>query len=122
MSARGSIARSSKRAGFWPAWNASWSPSMTAATDNSRREWQGSLGVESARGRHERDPTGTGLKILVPVVGSEVSRRAAEVALALGKAANTTVTVLSVIAPEARTARRRLTTRLQDASETAREV
>jgi Kef-type K+ transport system membrane component KefB/nucleotide-binding universal stress UspA family protein len=86
------------------------------------RGFQGTLAVVSARGRHERDPTGTGLKILVPVVGSEVSRRAAEVALALGKAANATVTVLSVIAPEARTARRRLTTRLQDASETAREV
>jgi len=58
----------------------------------------------------------------VPVIGSEVSRRGAEVALALGKAAKTSVTVLSVIAPEVRTARKRIGARLQDAGETAREI
>src|SRR5262249_37919299 len=53
----------------------------------------GSIAVIAARGRHEVDP-GAGPKILVPVTGSDVSRRGAEVALALGKAAETRVTAL----------------------------
>ena len=58
----------------------------------------------------------------MPVTGSEVSRRSAEVALALGKAAGTPVTAVSVISPEARTARQRLGTRIRDASEASREI
>jgi Kef-type K+ transport system membrane component KefB/nucleotide-binding universal stress UspA family protein len=82
----------------------------------------GTLAVVTARGRHEIDPVGSGLKILVPVTGSEVSRRGAEVALALGKAANAPVTALSVIAPETRNARQRLSARIRDASEAAKEI
>src|SRR5262249_39330565 len=69
----------------------------------------GSIAVIAARGQHEADPA-TGPRILVPVTGSDVSRRGAEVALALGKAAGTRVTALSVIAPETGEARQRLDT------------
>jgi K+:H+ antiporter len=86
------------------------------------RAFPGSLAVISARGRHEIDPDYTGLKVLVPVTGSEVSRRGAEVALALGNAAGGPVTAISVISPEARTARQRVSTRVRDASEAAREI
>jgi Kef-type K+ transport system membrane component KefB/nucleotide-binding universal stress UspA family protein len=81
----------------------------------------GSIAVIAARGRHEVDAA-AGPKILVPVTGSDVSRRGAEVALALGKAAETRVTALSVIAPEARHARQRLGTRIRDAGEVGKEI
>jgi nucleotide-binding universal stress UspA family protein len=81
----------------------------------------GALAIVSARGVHEDDrdakPT-----ILVPVTGSEVSQRGAELAIALGKAASTTVTALSVITPEARDARNRYSARRRDARQTAKEL
>jgi Kef-type K+ transport system membrane component KefB/nucleotide-binding universal stress UspA family protein len=86
------------------------------------RAFQGSLAVISARGWHEANPSAKALKILVPVTGSEVSRHGAEVALALGKAADTPVTAISVISPELRKARQRFGTRVRDASEAAREI
>jgi nucleotide-binding universal stress UspA family protein len=86
------------------------------------RSFPGSVAIISARGRHEVDPATAGFNILVPVTGSEVSRRGAEVALALGKAANTSVTALTVIAPESRNARQRFGVRIRDASEIAKEI
>jgi Kef-type K+ transport system membrane component KefB/nucleotide-binding universal stress UspA family protein len=86
------------------------------------RSFQGSLAVITARGGHEIEPATQGLKILVPVTGSEVSRRGAEVALALGRAAEMPVTALSVIAPEQQRFRQRFGTRVSDATETAKEI
>jgi nucleotide-binding universal stress UspA family protein len=86
------------------------------------RGFPGTLAVITARGHHEREPLEANLKILVPVTGSEVSRRGAEAALLLGKAAAAPVTALSVIAPEARSARERLGARIRDAGETAQEI
>src|SRR5262249_27000291 len=86
------------------------------------RGFPGSLAIISARGRHEIDPASVGPNILVAVTGSEVSRHGAEVALALGKAANTPVTALSVIAPESRNARQRFGVRIREASEVAKEI
>jgi Kef-type K+ transport system membrane component KefB/nucleotide-binding universal stress UspA family protein len=81
----------------------------------------GAIAVIAARGRHQADPA-AGPKILVPVTGSDVSRRGAEVALALGKAHQARVTALSVIAPEARHDRQRLGARIRDAGEVGKEI
>jgi nucleotide-binding universal stress UspA family protein len=73
------------------------------------RGFEGPLAVAVARGVQVEDPLRTGLDILVPVTGTEVSRRAAEVALALAQASSTPVTALYVLSssPGAITVRRR---------------
>ena len=81
----------------------------------------GAFAVITARGSHEIDPA-KGLRILVPVTGSEVSRRGAEVALALGRAAEMPIAALSVIAPEQQRTRQRFGTRASDATEAAKEI
>ncbi|HEY5080940.1 MAG TPA: cation:proton antiporter [Bauldia sp.] len=83
----------------------------------------GSLGIVTARGRHRRDPADPNLKILVPVTGSEVSRHGAEFALALARAAKSGVTALTVIPPDAGTARQRYGgARGRDAAEVGKEI
>jgi Kef-type K+ transport system membrane component KefB/nucleotide-binding universal stress UspA family protein len=57
--------------------------------------FEGPLGVAVARGRHREDPTRR-LKILVPVSGNNVSRRAAEVGVMLARAQDVPVTFLYV--------------------------
>jgi nucleotide-binding universal stress UspA family protein len=57
--------------------------------------FEGPLGVTIARGKHRKDPTRR-LKILVPVSGNNVSRRAAEVAVMLARAQGVPVTFLYV--------------------------
>ncbi len=69
--------------------------------------FQGPLAVAIARGVHADDPLGAELRILIPVTGTEVSRRGAEVGLALARAANASVTALHVAGAAARTARHR---------------
>ncbi len=86
------------------------------------RSFPGSLAIISGRGHHDIDPTDKNLKILIPVTGSQVSRHGAEFALALAKAAEGSVTALSVITPEARNNRQRYSARLRDAGETAKEI
>jgi nucleotide-binding universal stress UspA family protein len=58
-------------------------------------DFEGSLGVAIARGAHREDPTRR-LKILVPVSGNNVSRRAAEVAVMLARAQDVPITFLYV--------------------------
>jgi nucleotide-binding universal stress UspA family protein len=56
----------------------------------------GPLGVVIGRGPHLEDPTVSRFKILVPVSGNNVSRRAAEVAVALARANDIPITFLYV--------------------------
>jgi nucleotide-binding universal stress UspA family protein len=58
--------------------------------------FDGALGIVAGRGRHRSNPLGSGLNILVPVNGTEVSRRAAEVGIALARAADAPITALTV--------------------------
>jgi Kef-type K+ transport system membrane component KefB/nucleotide-binding universal stress UspA family protein len=85
----------------------------------------GSLAIVAARDGLRRDPTRKNPKILVPVTGSEVSRRGAEIALALAKAAGTPLTAITVLPPDASRARQRYGDgrgRFRDAAETAKEL
>ena len=58
--------------------------------------FEGPLGIVAAKGIHLQQPDRGPLHILVPVNGTEVSRRAAEVALAIGHACDCPVTALYV--------------------------
>jgi nucleotide-binding universal stress UspA family protein len=57
-------------------------------------EFKGPLAIILARGPHRDDPDCVGRDILVPVSGTEFSRRGAEFALALARASDASVTVL----------------------------
>jgi nucleotide-binding universal stress UspA family protein len=59
--------------------------------------FEGPLAVALARGAHVQQPPGRSLNILVPVRGNKVSRRGAEVALALARAGKGAVTALYVM-------------------------
>jgi nucleotide-binding universal stress UspA family protein len=59
--------------------------------------FEGPLAVAVARGAHVQQPPGRSLNILVPVRGNKVSRRGAEVALALARAGTGAVTALYVM-------------------------
>jgi nucleotide-binding universal stress UspA family protein len=72
-------------------------------------EFKGAYAIVAARGAHRRPGIGRALNILVPVTGTLYSRRAAEVALALARADNGSVTALYV-APQRRSWRRRVPT------------
>jgi nucleotide-binding universal stress UspA family protein len=71
------------------------------------RGFEGPLAVAVARGMQVEDPLRTGLDILVPVTGTEVSRRGAEVALVLARATNASVMALYVTNAARGMARRR---------------
>jgi Kef-type K+ transport system membrane component KefB/nucleotide-binding universal stress UspA family protein len=73
-------------------------------------EFKGPLAIAAARGPHRRAGTGRPLDILVPVNGTAYSRRAAELALALARADNGSVTALYVAMPNRRSWQRRLAT------------
>lgn len=62
----------------------------------SARAFHGPLAVVVARGPHERDPVGAPLRILAPVTGAIQTRRSAEVAIELARAARAHLTVLFV--------------------------
>jgi Kef-type K+ transport system membrane component KefB/nucleotide-binding universal stress UspA family protein len=64
-------------------------------------EFKGPFAITEARGSHHRAGNGRVLDILVPVTGTPYSRRAAELALALARADNGSVTALYV-APQRR--------------------
>jgi len=86
------------------------------------RVFPGSLAVVAARGPHHRDPQRAPFDVLVPVTGTEVSRRGAEVALAIAKAAGSPLMVLSVLPPSAGIERERLATARRDAAEAVKEI
>jgi Kef-type K+ transport system membrane component KefB/nucleotide-binding universal stress UspA family protein len=58
--------------------------------------FEGPLAVVDARDEHRDEPLASKLSILVPVNGTDVSRRAAEVAIVLARASKTALTVLYV--------------------------
>ncbi len=58
--------------------------------------FEGPSVLVAGAGWHLEQPEQCPAKILVPVAGTDVSRRAAEVAIAIGRACNATVTVLYV--------------------------
>lgn len=76
-----------------------------AGVSQAAARFDGPVAVVTARGRHVDAPTGGKLNILTVVTGTEVSRRGAEVALALGRAAGAPVTALYVGVSLVRTAR-----------------
>jgi Kef-type K+ transport system membrane component KefB/nucleotide-binding universal stress UspA family protein len=59
--------------------------------------YEGPLAVVVARGPHVDSPQDGGLNILVPIRGNKVSRRAAEVALALEETSDSSMTALYVL-------------------------
>ncbi|HVY58647.1 MAG TPA: cation:proton antiporter [Xanthobacteraceae bacterium] len=58
--------------------------------------FRGPLAIVRARGQHLARPVQSRLRILVPITGSAISRRAAEIALTLARASNTRCTALLV--------------------------
>jgi nucleotide-binding universal stress UspA family protein len=86
------------------------------------RGFEGSIAIVVARGPHEADPEGSRLNILVPITGSEVSRRGAELAVVLAKAAKAPITALSVLSANAGSLRDRLGTARRDAAEVVKEI
>jgi len=70
------------------------------------RDFEGSIAVIIARGAHAKDPIGADLKVLTPVTGNENSRRGAEIALTIAKAADAEAAALFVISREAKNKRR----------------
>ncbi|MGD9845152.1 MAG: cation:proton antiporter [Variibacter sp.] len=64
--------------------------------------FEGSMMIVDARGDHQVDPLGAKLNFLTPVTGNETSRRGAEVAITVARAAKGLATALFVINPEAR--------------------
>ncbi len=85
-------------------------------------EFEEALAVVTARGIHETDPLGAPLNILVAITGSEVSRRGAEVAIAIAKAAKAPITALSVARAGASTARQRVVTAKRDDDAILKEI
>jgi nucleotide-binding universal stress UspA family protein len=58
--------------------------------------FEGPLAIVAASGKHLREPERSPLDILVPVNGTEVSRRAAEVALAIARSCGSPIAALYV--------------------------
>ena len=66
---------------------------------DAARAFEGPVAVAIARGAHQRAPTTATLRILAPVTGSAQTRRAAEVAVELARAARADLTVLFLPPP-----------------------
>ena len=60
------------------------------------RAYEGPSAVVVARGVHDDDPIGGPIKILTPITGTAVSRRAAEVSIELARATDAEITILYV--------------------------
>ncbi|HLJ20321.1 MAG TPA: cation:proton antiporter [Stellaceae bacterium] len=69
--------------------------------------FEGPLMIVRARGSHLREPLASGFRIVLPVTGTDVSRRAAEIAIALARAANVPVTAIHASTPVPDQARNR---------------
>ncbi len=59
-------------------------------------EFDGPVVLVEARGANQQDPVGSGLDILVPITGTQDSRRALEVAIALARADTGSLTLINV--------------------------
>src|SRR5207302_509543 len=66
--------------------------------------FEGPLALVVARGKHEQNPLMNPLRILVPVTGTEASRRAAELAIAIARANHVPITALYVVGGSDQTA------------------
>jgi Kef-type K+ transport system membrane component KefB/nucleotide-binding universal stress UspA family protein len=77
---------------------------FSARTAKILQGFNGVTGVVVARGDYPRGPREGSLNILVPVTGTDYSRRAAEVAVAIAKACKCGVTALNVSRPPDETA------------------
>ncbi|MBN8958437.1 MAG: cation:proton antiporter [Rhizobiales bacterium] len=75
---------------------------FTADLSKLAAAFEGSMMIVDARSDHQTDPLGAKLDFLTPVTGNETSRRGAEVAIAIARAAKGSATALSVINPETR--------------------
>jgi len=71
-------------------------------------EFEGPLAIVAARGVHLERPLRSALNILVPVTGTEASRRAAEIGIAIARAAGAPVTALYVSTGRSKRAARTL--------------
>jgi nucleotide-binding universal stress UspA family protein len=71
-------------------------------------EFAGPLAIVDARGMHLERPLQSALNILVPVTGTEASRRAAEIGIAIAQALGAPVTALYVSTGRSRRAARSL--------------
>ncbi len=71
-------------------------------------EFEGPLAIVAARGVHLERPLQSALNILVPVTGTEASRRAAEIGIAIAQAAGAPVTALYVSTGRSKRAARNL--------------
>ena len=60
------------------------------------RAYAGPSAVVLARGVHDDDPIGGRIKILAPITGTAISRRAAEVSIELARATHADITILYV--------------------------
>jgi nucleotide-binding universal stress UspA family protein len=69
--------------------------------------FDGPLAIVACKGDHLREPERSALRILVPVNGSETSRRAAELAVAMARACGCPITALYVVYGGGGSARRR---------------
>jgi Kef-type K+ transport system membrane component KefB/nucleotide-binding universal stress UspA family protein len=70
--------------------------------------FEGPLAIASARGLHRDDPAKSPLHVLVPITGTEVSLRAAEVGIALARATKGPITALYVSTGKSARAKGRL--------------
>lgn len=64
--------------------------------DSIAAAFEGPLAIVDGRGQHSKQPDAARFDILVPVTGTDVSRRAAEIAIALGRACGGSITALHV--------------------------
>jgi len=69
---------------------------FTRAVDGIAGAFEGALAIVDAKAEHRDDPEQSPLNILVPVNGTDVSRRAAEVAIEMARGARAEVTALYV--------------------------
>jgi Kef-type K+ transport system membrane component KefB/nucleotide-binding universal stress UspA family protein len=69
--------------------------------------FEGPLAIVAANGDHLREPQRSPLHILVPVTGTEVSRRAADVAIAIARACDRPITALYVATASGSNGRKR---------------
>jgi nucleotide-binding universal stress UspA family protein len=69
---------------------------FSRAVDAIAGAFEGSLALVDAKGEHLEEPEQSPLNILVPVNGTDVSRRAAEVAIEMARGARAPVTALYV--------------------------
>ena len=73
-----------------------------------RSEFEGPLAIVAARGAHLERPLQSALNILVPVTGTEASRRAAEIGITIAQATGAPVTALYVSTGRSKRAARSL--------------